>query len=104
MPTDLTGEREIISVVVPVMNEAESIEAFYERTSAMLRTMDPADYELIFVEDGSRDRTYDILSSFAAVDPRVRIIKFSRNFGHQVAITAGIDIARGDCIVVIDAD
>ena len=104
MPTDLTGEREIISVVVPVMNEAESIEAFYERTSAMLRNMDASDYELIFVEDGSRDRTYDILSAFAAVDPRVRIIKFSRNFGHQVAITAGIDLARGDCIVVIDAD
>lgn len=61
-------------------------------------------YELVFVNDGSRDRTLEILEGFAAKDKRVKVISFSRNFGHQLAVTAGIDKARGSAVVIIDAD
>lgn len=92
-----------VSVVVPVFNESEGIEAFYARATTALGAMG-VDYELVFVDDGSRDDSYQKLAAFAARDPRTRVIKFSRNFGHQIAITAGIDHASGDCVVVIDAD
>jgi glycosyltransferase involved in cell wall biosynthesis len=96
--------KQLISVVVPVYNESDGIEAFYARATAALATIDRCDYELLFVDDGSRDDSYRKLSALAAHDPRVRVIKFSRNFGHQIAITAGVDYARGDGVVVIDAD
>ena len=94
----------LISIVVPVYNESEVIGTFYDRASKAFACLEGFDYELIFVDDGSRDDSYQKLSMFAATDPHVCILKFSRNFGHQIAITAGIDHARGDCVVVIDAD
>lgn len=97
-------ERRLVSVVVPVFNEREVIDAFYERATSALGAIESADYELVFVEDGGSDGTYERLIEIADADPRVRIVKFSRNFGHQIAITAGIDHARGDAVVVIDAD
>jgi len=99
-----TGPRGTVSLVVPVYNEQEVIATFYERASKAMAALDGFDYELVFIDDGSRDTSYEQLKAFAARDPRVRVLKFSRNFGHQVAITAGIDHARGDCVVVIDAD
>jgi polyisoprenyl-phosphate glycosyltransferase len=93
-----------ISVVVPVLDESAVVRAFYDRTSRVLRGLAGFDYELLFVDDGSRDDTYAQLKSFAATDPRVRLIKFSRNFGHQIAISAGIDYARGECVVIMDVD
>jgi dolichol-phosphate mannosyltransferase len=94
----------LISVVVPVFNESEGIEAFYARVTSALGAIGDCDYEILFVDDGSQDDSYRKLVGFATSDLRVRLIKFSRNFGHQIAITAGIDYARGDCVVVIDAD
>jgi dolichol-phosphate mannosyltransferase len=94
----------LISVVVPVFNEAEVIGAFYERASAAMRALASFDYELLFVDDGSRDDSYVKLVQLADADPHVRVIKLSRNFGHQLAITAGIDVARGDAVVIIDSD
>ncbi len=94
----------LLSLVVPVYNEAQVIGVFYGRAAAALAAIDRLDYELIFIDDGSRDGSYDTLCGFAAANPRVRVLKFSRNFGHQIAITAGIDHARGDCIVIIDSD
>jgi dolichol-phosphate mannosyltransferase len=94
----------LVSLVVPVYNESQVIGVFYERASAALATIAGFDYEILFVDDGSHDDSYDQLVAFATRDPRVRVLKFSRNFGHQIAITAGIDHARGDCVVVIDAD
>ncbi len=89
---------------MPVYNESEVLGAFYDRATKALAALPGGDYELIFVDDGSGDDSYDQLSRYAAANPRVRVLKFSRNFGHQIAITAGIDHARGDCVVVIDAD
>jgi dolichol-phosphate mannosyltransferase len=94
----------LISVVVPVFNESEVIGTFYDRATHVLTAIEGFDYELIFVNDGSNDGSHERLSALAAADPRVRVLKFSRNFGHQIAITAGLDYARGDCVVVIDAD
>jgi glycosyltransferase involved in cell wall biosynthesis len=94
----------MVSLVVPVFNEEEVIGVFYERASKALQAIEDLSYELIFVDDGSRDTSLAQLTAFAAKDPCVRVIKLSRNFGHQIAISAGIDLARGDCVAVIDAD
>ena len=94
----------LVSVVVPVFNESEVIEAFHARATKAFSAIRGCDYEIIFVDDGSRDDSYAQLAAIAARDSHVRVIKFSRNFGHQIAITAGIDHARGDCVAVIDAD
>ena len=95
--------RTLVSMVVPVYNESAVIPAFYQRASAALAELG-GDYELVFVDDGSHDDSYQQLSALTSSDPHVRVVKFSRNFGHQIAITAGIDHARGDCVIVIDAD
>ncbi|MDF2836916.1 MAG: glycosyl transferase family 2 [Paenibacillus sp.] len=91
------------SVIVPMYNEEEVIDHTYGR---LKEVMDSAGepYELIFVNDGSRDGTVAKTSLIAGADPNVRLIDFSRNFGHQIAISAGMDYAQGDAIVVIDAD
>ncbi|MBP2675173.1 MAG: glycosyl transferase family protein [Deltaproteobacteria bacterium] len=101
---DPGGGRELLSVVVPVFDEAETVDAFYERAKSALDPLSPMSYELVFVDDGSRDGSFEKLAGIADRDPRVRIVKLSRNFGHQNAVTAGIDAARGDAVVIIDAD
>jgi dolichol-phosphate mannosyltransferase len=97
-------QRALISLVVPVFNEAECIAQFHARAAAALEALPDCDHELIYVDDGSRDRSCLILRDLARGNPRVRIVKFSRNFGHQIAITAGLDHAKGDAVVFIDAD
>ncbi|MBI5017575.1 MAG: glycosyltransferase family 2 protein [Deltaproteobacteria bacterium] len=92
-----------VSVVVPVYNEAEVIFESYKRLKRVLEGLDEP-YELIFVNDGSRDATAVMLGCLCDTDPKVRLIDFSRNFGHQTAITAGMEHASGDAVVVIDAD
>lgn len=94
----------LLSVIVPVFNESAVIPVFYERASRAFAAIPAVDYEIVFVDDGSRDDSFQKLAALAARDGRVRVVKFSRNFGHQIAITAGVDHARGDCVVVIDAD
>jgi len=97
-------ERTLLSIVVPVFNEAEGIDAFYRRLKKVGDSLSPMSCEMVFVDDGSSDDSYRRLVEFAHFDNDVRIIKFSRNFGHQIAITAGIDLAKGDAVVVIDSD
>jgi len=96
--------RQLLSVVVPVYNEAEGIDAFYERAKAAFAALPDLDHEILFVDDGSSDGSLERLAALSRGDPAVRVLKFSRNFGHQIAITAGIDHAEGDAVVVIDAD
>jgi dolichol-phosphate mannosyltransferase len=86
-----------------VYNEEAVIHESYRRLKAMLESQNDS-YELIFVNDGSRDATCDILKAICGSDPHARLIDFSRNFGHQTAITAGMNFASGDAVVVIDAD
>lgn len=95
----------LISVVVPCFNEEAVIVATYRRLVGVLESVGPkADFELIFVDDGSRDRTLEILRDLQASDRRMRVLAFSRNFGHQIAVTAGLEHAIGDAVVLIDAD
>jgi dolichol-phosphate mannosyltransferase len=91
----------LLSVVAPVYNEEALVEEFYTRVCAALAGLP---FELVLVDDGSADRTPEILDSLASNDPRVRIVYLSRNFGHQTALTAGLDHARGDAVVMLDAD
>ncbi len=99
----MSGGRELtlLSVVTPVLDEEDCAERFYERVRDALRSVP---FELIVVDDGSRDGTPATLERIAASDPRVRVLTLSRNFGHQTALTAGLDHARGDAVVMIDAD
>src|SRR5574342_381572 len=101
VPAKPGARRHLMSVVVPVFNESAVVRAFHDRASRVLRALPDFEYELLFVDDGSVDDTYERLKCLAAGDPRVRLLKFSRNFGHQIAISAGIDHARGDVVVVI---
>ena len=93
----------LLSIVIPVYNEAEALPMLFSALRGVLQKMD-CDHELIFVNDGSKDRTLQILRNAADADRRVKVLKFSRNFGHQAALTAGLDFASGDAIVVMDAD
>ncbi|OQA39806.1 MAG: hypothetical protein BWY52_03022 [Chloroflexi bacterium ADurb.Bin325] len=95
--------RPTLSVVAPVYNEEAILHELYRRLTAVL---DGAglDWELVLVNDGSRDRSPQIMRELHAADPRVKVVDFARNFGHQVAITAGADYAQGDAVVIIDAD
>ena len=93
----------MISVVIPLYNEEEVLRETYARLSAVMTSLQDA-YELIFVNDGSRDKTAEIACALCEKDPRVRLISMSRNFGHQIAITAGMDYAQGDAVILIDAD
>ncbi len=98
------SDQGLLSVVIPVYNEEDNVDAFYDRMSGVADSLDSLAVEMVFVDDGSRDGSLEKLTRLSQHDPRVRIIKLARNFGHQLAITAGIDRARGDCVVVIDAD
>ena len=95
--------KELISIVVPMYFEEEVAQECYNRLVNVMQ-QNNLNYEMIFVNDGSTDRTMDILTEIADKDPNVKIINFARNFGHQIAVTAGIDYAKGDAIVIIDAD
>ncbi len=99
----MSNPRPHYSIVAPVFNEEETLPEFYRRMTAVMDGLDgPA--ELVLVFDGSRDRSPEIGRALSAQDPRLKIIIFSRNFGHQIAITAGIDYAEGDAVVIIDSD
>ncbi len=93
----------LLSIVLPVYNEQEVLPVLFEVLPEVLKKIG-CDYELIFVDDGSRDSTRQILDRVASQDSRVKVLGFSRNFGQQAAITAGLDFAEGDAVVVMDAD
>jgi glycosyltransferase involved in cell wall biosynthesis len=91
------------SLVIPGHNEEGVIEELTARLVELMDALD-GDPEAILVDDGSRDRTYELMLQAAAADPRFRLIRVSRNFGHQIALTAGVDLAAGDAVIVLDAD
>lgn len=91
------------SVIIPMYNEQEVIKESYRRLDGVMRPLDE-EYELIFVNDGSRDKTMEIMLEIAKNDKHVKIVDFARNFGHQTAVTAGMKYSSGDAVVIIDAD
>ena len=91
-------------VVSPVYCEQDGIQTFYERLVAALEPMEGIAFQLVLVDDGSTDGTLDVLRKIAEKDDRVRVLALSRNFGHQLAITCGMDAARGDVVIVMDSD
>lgn len=98
-------EKPILSIVVPVFNEEESITETVRRLQVLQQSLaQEIDIEFMFVDDGSKDGSLVLLSGIAKANPSVKVISLSRNFGHQIAISAGIDLCMGDYVAVIDAD
>lgn len=93
-----------VSLVIPMYYEEEVAEECYNRVTKVLSTLQDYTYEIVFINDGSKDKTLEILEGIAKKDTNVKIISFARNFGHQCAVTAGLQFVTGDAIVIIDAD
>ena len=98
------GSPALLSVIVPCFNEEQVIEETHRSLVATLSSIPEIGFELFYVDDGSRDATLDILRALQATDPRIGVIALSRNFGHQIAVTAGLEHSSGDAVVIIDAD
>ena len=93
-----------ISLVIPMYYEEQVAEECYKRVTKVLKEIKDYEYEIIFVNDGSKDKTLEILENIAKEDKNVKVVSFSRNFGHQAAVTAGLKYVTGDAIVIMDAD
>lgn len=96
-------QESLISIVIPIYNEEPNIAPLYERVCAVMDSSGYA-WELVTVNDGSRDASLALLTELASRDERVKVVNFARNFGHQLAVTAGMDYAHGDAVVLMDAD
>src|SRR3954462_6197285 len=97
----MSREPELLSVVAPMYEEQDTVDPFIERVASALGDVG---YELILVNDGSKDGTRDAMARAAARDPRVKVVSLARNFGHQPALTAGLEHATGDVVVMLDGD
>lgn len=95
--------RELISIIIPCYNEEEVIRLCHERVTNTLESL-PYDFEIIYINDGSKDKTYEILRDINKSDQRARVLNLSRNFGKEAAMTAGIDSSKGDALIILDAD
>lgn len=98
------AQRPLVSIVTPFYNEGEGVNHFYQVMSLTMEKLPDFDFEIVCVDDGSRDNTLEQLIEISKTDPRVTVLEFSRNFGKEPAMTAGIDAASGDCVIPIDAD
>jgi dolichol-phosphate mannosyltransferase len=97
-------KQQLLSIVIPIYNEEETLPELYRRLSSVLNAINTVDYEIIFVNDGSSDRSMEIILGLHQSDYRVKVIELSRNFGHQAALTAGISNASGDAVILMDGD
>lgn len=93
-----------LSVVIPLYNESGSLGLLHQRLSAVLRSLQLASYEVVFVDDGSRDTTFDEVAALCAIDPTLKAIRFARNFGKEAAMAAGLRAASGNVVVLMDGD
>jgi glycosyltransferase involved in cell wall biosynthesis len=98
------AQRPLVSIVTPFYNEGEGVKHFYQVMAQTMEKLPDFDFEIVCVDDGSRDNTLEQLIAISKTDPRVCVLEFSRNFGKEPAITAGIDATSGDCVIPIDAD
>ena len=93
-----------VTIIIPAYNEEESLPLLYERLNKVVNKLENYEFEMLFVNDGSKDKTIKIIKDLRAQDNRVSYVDFSRNFGKEVAMIAGLDYAQGDCVIFIDAD
>ncbi|MBN2612989.1 MAG: glycosyltransferase [Bacteroidales bacterium] len=93
-----------VSIVVSVYNEQDNLEELNKRIAKVLKEINHSNYELVYVNDGSTDNSFSIIKSFVEEDERIKLVNLYRNFGHEIAMTAGLDYATGDCIIFMDAD
>lgn len=93
-----------VTIIIPAYNEEESLPLLYERLNNVINKLDNYEFEMLFVNDGSKDKTIKIIKELRSSDKRVSYVDFSRNFGKEVAMIAGLDYAQGDCVIFIDAD
>src|SRR5437899_472340 len=98
-----TIARPVFSIVAPVFNEEETLPHFYRRVVEVMEGIGDS-FELVLINDGSRDGSFRTMQELHTCDPRVRVIDFSRNFGHQIAISAGLDYVQGQAVIIIDSD
>lgn len=98
------AQRPLVSIVTPFYNEGEGVKHFYQVMAHTMEKLPDFDFEIVCVDDGSRDNTLEQLIAISKTDPRVTVLEFSRNFGKEPAMTAGIDATSGDCVIPIDAD
>jgi polyisoprenyl-phosphate glycosyltransferase len=94
----------LVSVIVPCYNEEQVIVETNRQLVATLAALDDLDFEIVYVDDGSSDKTVDLLRAIQSTDKRTRVVRLARNFGHQLAVSAGLEHAAGDAVVIIDAD
>ena len=93
-----------ITILVPAYNEEDTLNALYERISKIMNSMENYEFELLFINDGSKDKTLSMIKELRSKDNRVCYVDFSRNFGKEIAMIAGLDYATGDCVIIMDAD
>ncbi|MCA9439929.1 MAG: glycosyltransferase, partial [Candidatus Omnitrophica bacterium] len=98
----LAGMKPIVSIVIPAYNEEDCLAEVHDRLTQVLSKLETA-YEILFVDDGSADGTFERIRSISDRDPTVRGLRLSRNFGHQAALTAGLEMARGEAVITMDA-
>jgi glycosyltransferase involved in cell wall biosynthesis len=97
-------DSKLVSIVTPFYNEKESIEAYFQNLCESIDSLSSFKFEILCIDDGSTDGTLAMLLKISELDPRLIVIEFSRNFGKEAALTAGLELARGDCVVILDAD
>jgi glycosyltransferase involved in cell wall biosynthesis len=93
-----------VSVVIPCFNEAQVIQETYRRVASVCQNGVDGGFEILFVDDGSQDETWEIIAEMSHRDRNVVAVRLARNFGHQIALSAGFDLCRGEKVLVIDAD
>lgn len=93
-----------ITILIPAYNEEDVLYLLHERLSTIINSINYYNFEILFVNDGSSDRTLDIIKSIRTLDSRISYVNLSRNFGKEIAMIAGLDYAKGDAVIILDAD
>ena len=93
-----------ITIIIPAYNEEESLPYLYDRLEKLINSMNNYEFEILFVNDGSKDNTLNLIKKYRSEDERIAYVDFSRNFGKETAMIAGLDYATGDCVIFMDAD
>ena len=93
-----------VTILIPAYNEEESLPYLYERLEELINSIKNYEFEILFINDGSKDKTLELIKKYRNKDSRISYVNFSRNFGKEIAMLAGFDYAKGDCVIIMDAD